>query len=81
LAFTRWKNESRLLVVSNFNNTQSAELKLNLSAATLGEMGLRDDTYSGVDLMTTESYILSVEQGEVSLTLALAPLQSVVIHL
>ncbi|MFT4938304.1 MAG: glycosidase [Paraglaciecola sp.] len=81
LAFTRWKNESRLLVVSNFNNTRSAELKLSLSAAILGEMGLNDDTYIGVDLLTTDSYILAVEQGMASLILELAPLQSVVIHL
>jgi len=81
LAFTRWKNASRLLVVSNFNNTQSAQLNLSLSAAIIGGMGLDDETYIGVDLLTTDSYTLSVEHGTGRLNLTLAPLQSVVINL
>jgi glycosidase len=81
LAFTRWKNGSRLLVVSNFNNTQPAELELSLSATIQGDMGLNEDTYSAVDLLTNDSYTLSVAQGVASLTLTLEPLQSVVIHL
>jgi glycosidase len=81
LAFARWSDDTRLLIVSNFNNKQSAELNLNIPEVLLEKMGLDDGMHVGVDLLTTENYTLAVEQGIASLNLTLSPLQSVVINL
>lgn len=81
LGFVRWKDDSRLLVLSNFNQTDTAQLRVSLGLALLRQLGLATGEYKGENLLDSASYMLNVSQNGGSLALDLAPLQSVVIQL
>jgi len=81
VAFVRYVENQRLLVISHFDQKQTINLALLLNQEQLGILGLNTGTLVGVDLLTgTEQTLLVNEQlGKMQLTLA--PMQSMVIQL
>jgi glycosidase len=81
VAFVRYTDKQRVLVISHFEQHQSINLAVVLNAQQLKTLNLNNDTYVGVDLLTGTQHNLIVEQKLGVLQLNLAPMQSVVIQL
>jgi len=81
LGFVRWQDESRLLVLSNFSQTETAQLKVTLDSGLLEQLGLSTGEYKAEDLLDSATYLLDVDQNAGSMALTIRPLQSVVIQL
>ena len=80
VAFVRYTNEHRLLVVSHFSQHHTARLSLELPAQLLEKLGLEVNNYPAVDLLSGKTYPFLVEQQQGSVKLVLAPMQSVVLE-
>lgn len=81
IAFIRYTEQQRLLVISHFGQHQSVDLAVTLNAQQLNKLKLSQNSYQGVDLLTGDQYVLSAEDSLGLLELRLAPMQSVVIQL
>jgi glycosidase len=80
-AFVRWQNNHRLLVLSNFNRHESAQVSLTIAKPLIQKLGMAAGEHKGKDLIDSASYTLKVNNHIGRLVLALDPLQSVVIQL
>lgn len=85
-SFVRWQGKEKLIVVSNFDSEQSHQFDLQLPGELVMKWALHDGQYKLLDLLAEDKnkqsdYALSVNQGQGSVPLTLAPLQSVVLEL
>jgi len=81
VAFVRYTDKQRLLVISHFEQQRSINLAIVLDAEQLDALRLNTDAYVGVDLLTGTEQTLIVEDQLGVMELRLAPMQSVVIQL
>ncbi|MFT6990716.1 MAG: glycosidase [Paraglaciecola sp.] len=81
VAFVRYTDNQRVLVVSHFDQQRSINLAVTLTAAQLDTLRLKTGVYRGVDLLTWAEQTLIVEEQLGVMALRLAPMQSVVIQL
>lgn len=75
------KNGQKLIVVSNFSQTQVKLFSLKLPKSLITQWQLTDATYPLKDLLEDHSAQLVVEQGEGHIQLQLAPLSSAIFEL
>jgi glycosidase len=81
VAFVRYTQEHTLLVVSHFSPHNTVTLSLELSAEILQKLRLEARVYPAIDLLTGKPHPLLVDQQIGSVSLTLAPMQSVVLEL
>ena len=81
VAFVRYTDKQRVLVISHFEQHRSINLAVVLDAEQLDTLRLKTDAYVGVDLLTGTEQTLIVEEQLGVMELRLAPMQSVVIQL
>jgi hypothetical protein len=81
VAFVRYTDNQRVLVVSHFDQQRTINLAVTLTAAQLDTLRLKTGAYRGVDLLTGAEQKLVVEEQLGVMELSLAPMQSVVIQL
>ncbi|GAC22017.1 alpha-amylase family protein [Paraglaciecola arctica] len=81
VAFVRYTDNQRVLVISHFEQQRSINLAVVLNAEQLDTLKLNTDAYVGVDLLTGTKQTLIVEDKLGVMELSLAPMQSVVIQL
>ena len=81
LAFARWSDEQKLVVVSHFNADAAVSFNLTLPADLINRWQLSDGQYSLTDALSNNQYSLTVSNGTGSIALELAPLASVILEL
>ncbi len=81
VAFVRYTDNQRVLVVSHFDQQRTINLAVVLTAAQIDTLKLNTGEYRGVDLLTGTEQTLIVEKPLGVMELSLAPMQSVVIQL
>lgn len=81
VAFVRYTDTQRVLVVSHFDQHRSINLAVVLTAAQLDTLRLNTEGYKGVDLLTGAEQTLIIEEQFGVMELTLEPMQSVVIQL
>ena len=81
VAFVRYTDKQRVLVISHFEQQRTINLAVVLNAQQLDTLKLNTDAFVGVDLLTGEEHTLIVEEQFGVMELSLAPMQSVVIQL
>ena len=81
LAFARWSDEQKLVVVSHFNADTAVSFNLTLPADLIKRWQLSDGQYSLTDALSNNQYSLTVSNGTGSIALELAPLASVILEL
>jgi glycosidase len=81
VAFVRYTENQRVLVVSHFDQLRAINLAILLTAAQLETLKLTSGGYLGVDLLTGTEHSLIVEKALGVMELSLEPMQSVVIQL
>jgi hypothetical protein len=81
VAFVRYTQEHKLLVVSHFSQHDTVTLNLELSVEMLKELGLQAKTYPAIDLLSGDNHQFLVDHQMGSVNLILAPMQSVVLEL
>jgi glycosidase len=81
VAFVRYIDDQRVLVVSYFGQQQAINLAVVLNKAQLSSLSLNTGTTEGVDLLTGNKQSLLVNDRVGVMELTLTPMQSVVIQL
>jgi hypothetical protein len=81
VAFVRYTDNQRVLVVSHFDQLRAINLAIVLTGAQLDTLKLTSGGYLGVDLLTGTEHSLIVEEALGVMELSLEPMQSVVIQL
>jgi hypothetical protein len=82
LSYVRWSDEEQLIVISNFDAEKSYEFELKVPDNIIAEWKLNKGSYELVDqLYNTYKTNLDVGQGDGSVKLKLAPLQSYILKL
>ncbi|MDX3774179.1 alpha-amylase family protein [Chromatiaceae bacterium AAb-1] len=81
LAFSRWSEQQKLLIVSHFNAEQAATFSLQVPAELISTWQLADGSYMLADQLHQGSYQLQVTGGKGQVALQLAPLASVILQL
>ena len=81
VAFVRYTDNQRVLVISHFGQQRTINLAVELTAAQVAVLRLDTGVYQGVDLLTGTKQTLIVEEQLAVMELSLAPMQSVVIQL
>lgn len=88
-AFARWQADAtnsagqRLVIVSNFSATRANDFKLQLPHDLLQKWNLQNGKYRLVDKLgaSSKSYSMKVSEGQGTISVKLAPLQSVILEL
>ena len=80
LSFTRWSENEKLIVISNFNADNNYEFNLKLPENLLKEWNFHNQTYTFVDVFTKEKFSLKVNSGESAVNIKLKPLQSLILQ-
>jgi len=76
------KQTQKLIVVSNFSQTESKALQLKLPNKLIRQWQLKDGVYPLKDLLEDhQTSQLQLEQGEGKIALTLAPLSSAILSL
>ena len=81
VAFMRYSEAGRLVVISHFSHTNSVNLSLRFNAKQLAELGLTNGVQQVTDMLSGKSFSVYVVNQQAELQLDLAPMQSVVIAL
>ncbi|PKM17769.1 MAG: alpha-amylase [Gammaproteobacteria bacterium HGW-Gammaproteobacteria-15] len=81
LAFARYNDRQKLLIVSHFNSENSVSFGLTLPAELITTWQLADGQYPLTDKLTDTQYTLQVANGVGTVALQLAPLTSVILEL
>ncbi len=81
LAFARWSEQQKLLVVSNFNSDNNISFNLILPAELISQWQLADGQYLLRDTLSAAEYQLQVSDSTGTVALQLAPLASVILEL
>lgn len=77
-AFTRWKGDDRLIVVSNFDPDNTYALTLTLPAEVIVDMSLNGENYALKDLLSNTANVLTIVDGKGYIDVKLTPLSSFV---
>ncbi|WP_346859132.1 alpha-amylase family protein [uncultured Draconibacterium sp.] len=78
-SFVRFSKQERLIVVSNFKETEHA-FQLKLDEETVGLLKLENGNYKLTDQLSgTDNFVLNVENGSASVALDLKGLESVIL--
>ena len=80
-SFARWSAEQKLLIVSNFSATDAKRFTLSVSPKLIADWHLRDGNYRFKDRLSKYKTSLEVSNASGSVSLQLAPLQSVILEL
>lgn len=81
-SFARWKNNERLLVISNFEAHRYFTLEFKLPESLIEAWGLQEGSYELQDLLYgSRAYRLQVKEGKAMVHLTLEPLQSFIFKL
>ncbi|WP_232367574.1 alpha-amylase family protein [Alteromonas pelagimontana] len=80
LAFARYKDNSRLIVISHFDSTSDTSISVTLPASLVTAWNL-ESSIMVKDLLTGQTNSLTVKDGKASLNVDLAPLESKVYEL
>ncbi|KXI30874.1 alpha-amylase [Paraglaciecola hydrolytica] len=81
VAFIRYSEAGRLLVLSHFSTEQTVKLSLPLGRQQLEALTLNTGQHSVTDMLSGNTYVLEVAGQQAILQVNLAPLQSLVIAL
>jgi glycosidase len=81
VAFVRYTDTQRVLVVSHFEQQRNIKLAVVFTSEQLDTLKLNTNAYVGVDLLTGTQQTLTVEDQLGVMEMSLAPMQSVVIQL
>lgn len=79
-SFTRWNEEQRIIVVSNFSDKDDYEFVLDIPGAVVSQWKIEDGKYSLRDLFTERDFSLNVKDGKGEVSLRLEPLLSLVLR-
>jgi len=82
LAYARWNDDERLIVIANFDSEQSQEFELNLPPELMENLKIKDGTYSLKDQIYNEyTTQLIIEGKSGKIQIRLEPLQSLILKL
>jgi len=81
LAFARYNDQQKLLIVSHFNSDNSVDFALTVPAELISQWQLADGNYPLNDKLGGNNYQLVVANGVGSVALQLAPLASAILEL
>lgn len=82
LSFVRWSDNEKLIIISNFDNTNIQEFDLKLPKEIIAKWNLSDKDYQVEDQLYNEfTSTLKVENGIGSVKLQLKPLESFILKL
>ncbi|GAB58807.1 alpha-amylase family protein [Rheinheimera nanhaiensis] len=81
LAFARYNDAQKLLIVSHFNSETAVSFNLTVPATLISQWQLADGQYRLSDKLNGGENTLTVTKGEGSVALTLAPLASVILEL
>ncbi|GAB2917394.1 alpha-amylase family protein [Rheinheimera gaetbuli] len=81
LAFARYNNEQKLLIVSHFNSDNGVSFNLIVPATLISQWQLADGQYLLSDKLNGGDNMLLVKDGVGTVALQLAPLASVILEL
>ena len=80
-SFSRWNNEEKLMIISNFSAHKEYQLDLKAPEALIDAWKLTDGRYQLKDMLTDKYYELIVNNGAGTVLLNLPPLDSKVLQL
>ncbi len=75
-SFTRWNNDEKLIVVSNFSADNNYQFKLQIPAELITEWRLTDGRYQLSEVLSNDIHDFIVEGGKARIEVELAPLES-----
>ena len=75
-AFSRYDANEKLILVANFNDTQSTKIDLNIPSELINQWQLSDGQYSVTDKLNEQSYTLYIERLQGRIPMDLPPLAS-----
>jgi glycosidase len=81
VAFIRYTQGHKLLVVSHFSQYDTVTLSLELTTEILQKLGLEAKAYPAIDILSGKPRKILVDQQRGSVSLTLAPMQSVVLEI
>uniref|UniRef100_A0A486XRV6 Alpha-amylase n=1 Tax=Rheinheimera sp. BAL341 TaxID=1708203 RepID=A0A486XRV6_9GAMM len=81
LAFARYNDQQKLLIVSHFNSDTSVNFDLTIPAELISQWQLADGQYPLSDKLNGDDNTLTVTNGVGTVPLQLAPLASVILEL
>ncbi|MCS4306599.1 glycosidase [Rheinheimera pacifica] len=81
LAFVRYNDKQKLLIVSHFNSDNDVSFGLTVPTELIAKWQLTDGQYPLTDKLTNTQYSLQVANGTGTVALQLAPLASVILEL
>jgi glycosidase len=81
LAFARWSEQQKLLIVSHFAADAGVSFNLTLPPDLINNWQLTDGRYTLSDILTGDTYQLTISNGHGSVALALPALGSVILEL
>lgn len=82
LAFVRWSEHEKLIVISSFNDKEDAEFILEIPLEIIEKWNLNDGDYQILDqLYKKKSFNLKVQGGKGFLNIRIKPLQSFILKL
>ncbi|MDX1392282.1 MAG: alpha-amylase family glycosyl hydrolase, partial [Rheinheimera sp.] len=81
LAFARWSDTQKLLIVSHFNAENDISFNLTVPSALISQWQLAEGSYPLRDVLSNQQYQLQVKDGSGSVMLNLPPLASVILEL
>ena len=82
LAYARWNDDERLIVIANFDSEQRQEFELNLPPELMENLKIKDGTYSLKDQIYNEyTTQLIIEGKSGKIQIRLEPLQSLILKL
>ncbi|MCB9203247.1 MAG: alpha-amylase family protein [Flavobacteriales bacterium] len=77
-SFVRWKDNSRVLVISNFDDKNTYDVDLEIPKELIEEMNLTDSKYKLNSILEKSCSKLKIKNGQGVVTVKLKPLQSYV---
>ncbi|NNK11810.1 MAG: alpha-amylase [Flavobacteriaceae bacterium] len=82
-SFVRWQDDERLLVLTNFDASESYDIEMKISPVVVKAWGLEEGSeYVLSDLLYNEAEVkLNIEKGQGLFQISLAPLQSYIFKL
>jgi glycosidase len=81
VAFIRYSDAGRLLVISHFSSSKTVNLTLPLESKQVQALGLNKGLHQVTDMLSGNSYSLEVAGQQALLQTSLAPMQSLVLAL
>lgn len=81
LSYVRWSNEQQLIIVANFDATNSYELSLKLPPEIVSKWKLEKETYSLTDMLYGSRATLTLENGYAVVPIVLNPLESFIFEI